>query len=200
MEEYAGFENLLQCNLCDTVRVVFPDYGTEGSFKIVKTVWDVLTDRYDEMELGTLSTTLSEALGITNGLGGGGGSATQSERRELLYTNPNPTSAMASQTLVASGADEYDAIEVIYKTAHVYDGYMTEISPFIAGAHITLLAPAGTLGEFAGNIYNAVRTISMATGGVLSADAASGMTSSGTTINNNMCIPYKIYGVKYATT
>ena len=35
-----------------------------GRFKIVKTVYDVLLERYEEMELGTLSTSLSEALGI----------------------------------------------------------------------------------------------------------------------------------------
>ena len=71
MPEYAGFSNLLQCGLCDTIKVIFPDYGTTGQFKIVKTVWNVLMDRYEEMELGTLSTTLSEALGLDNLSGGG---------------------------------------------------------------------------------------------------------------------------------
>lgn len=66
MNEYAGFSNLLTCNLCDTIKVIFPDYKTSADFKIVKTVWDVLSDRYDSMELGTLSTTLAEALGISN--------------------------------------------------------------------------------------------------------------------------------------
>ena len=78
MSEYSGFENLYKCRLCDTINVIFPDYGTSGQFKIVKTVWNVLMDRYDSMELGTLSTTLSEALGISNGLDGassGGGTA-----------------------------------------------------------------------------------------------------------------------------
>lgn len=75
-EEYSDIESLLQCNLCDTVRVIFPDYGTEGQFKIVKTTWDVLNDRYTEMELGTLSTTLAEALGISNSLGQSGGGDT----------------------------------------------------------------------------------------------------------------------------
>ena len=68
MDEGDNLDSLYNCNLCDTVNVVFPDYGTSGRFKIVKTVWNVLNDKYDEMELGTLSTTLSDALGITNGL------------------------------------------------------------------------------------------------------------------------------------
>lgn len=123
---------------------------------------------------------------------------TPSEYKKLLWTNPSPTSAMSGgTTIVASGADEYDAIEVEYKTAHIYDGYETASAPFVVGAHITLFAPAGTGGEFSGANYNAVRTISMGAGGVLMVDGAIGMTSSGTTGNNNMCIPYKVYGIKY---
>lgn len=56
------------CRLCDRVQVVFPRYGMSGMFKIVKVVWNVLGERYEEMELGALSTTLSEALGISNDL------------------------------------------------------------------------------------------------------------------------------------
>ena len=63
---YEGLENLLQCGLCDTINVVFPFYNTTGQFKIVKTVWDVLADRYESMELGDLSVTLAEALGISS--------------------------------------------------------------------------------------------------------------------------------------
>lgn len=76
MSEYEGVSPLLRCSLCDTIRVIFPDYGTSGNFKIVKTTWNVLNDRFDEMELGDLSVTLAEALGISNGLesGSGGGS------------------------------------------------------------------------------------------------------------------------------
>ena len=78
--EYAQFAPLLKCKLCDSVKVIFPDYGTTGRFKIVKTVYNVLLERYDSLELGTLSTTLAEALGIesslnSNGSGGSGGDA-----------------------------------------------------------------------------------------------------------------------------
>ena len=66
MGEFADFQNLLQCKLCDTINVIFPDYNSSGNFKIVKTVWNVLTGKYDEMELGDLSISLSEALGIND--------------------------------------------------------------------------------------------------------------------------------------
>ena len=65
-----GFEDLdqlFECQLCDTIDVIFPQYDMQGSFKIVKTVWNVLEDRYDSMELGNLQTSLAEALGITDG-------------------------------------------------------------------------------------------------------------------------------------
>ena len=63
---YTDLENLLQCGLCDTINIAFPDYDTIGQFKIVKTVWDVLANRYESMELGDLATTLAEALGISS--------------------------------------------------------------------------------------------------------------------------------------
>lgn len=62
--EYQGLAPLLEFGLCDTVPVVFPRYGMNGYFKIVKTVYNVLSERYDSMELGALSTTLKQALGL----------------------------------------------------------------------------------------------------------------------------------------
>lgn len=67
---YEGLDNLLRCSLCDTIKVEFPRYGMSGRFKIVKVVWDVLAGKYESMELGALSTSLADALGISNGLGG----------------------------------------------------------------------------------------------------------------------------------
>ena len=64
-EEYAEYAALLDCKLCDTVRVIFPRYNMDGKFKIVKTVYNSLTERYEEMELGALSITLSQALGLS---------------------------------------------------------------------------------------------------------------------------------------
>lgn len=63
-EEYRQFENLQKCQLCDSIKIIFPFYDMEGTFKIVKVVWDVLQERYTEMELGNLSISLAEALGI----------------------------------------------------------------------------------------------------------------------------------------
>lgn len=70
LQDFSGYEDfadLLECSLCDTITVIFPGYNVSGSFKIVRTVWDAIEGRYIEMELGALSTSLSEALGITPG-------------------------------------------------------------------------------------------------------------------------------------
>lgn len=63
-DEYKQFAPLQKCLLCDSVNVVFPRYNMEGVFKIVRVVWDALAEKYTEMELGNLSTSLAEALGI----------------------------------------------------------------------------------------------------------------------------------------
>ena len=77
---YEWLGDLLQCNLCDTINVEFPRYGMKGSYKIVKTVWNFLEDRYESMELGQLSTTLADALGISNSLGGSSAGGTSVEQ------------------------------------------------------------------------------------------------------------------------
>lgn len=60
--DYENYASLMECSLCDSVNVMFSDYDVSGNFKIVKTKWNVLKDRFDEMELGTLSVTLQSAL------------------------------------------------------------------------------------------------------------------------------------------
>lgn len=80
MPEFADLGSLLECQICDTIQVVFPYYGTTGQYKIVKTVYNVLADRYTSMDLGSLTPTLADALGIQNSLektaAGGGGAFT----------------------------------------------------------------------------------------------------------------------------
>jgi len=56
------FSDLSVCKLCDTVGIEYPQYGLSGTMKVVKTVWDPLQERYSEIELGSLKTSLSGAL------------------------------------------------------------------------------------------------------------------------------------------
>lgn len=107
---YENLGNLMQCKLCDTINVIFPDYNATGRFKIVKTVWNVLKDRYDSMELGDLSASLSEALGISNGLnsssGGGGGNVFTDLFIDLpQYQTADTTDKAIYDAIVALGWD-----------------------------------------------------------------------------------------------
>ena len=65
--DYAQFAVLQKCRLCDSIKVVFSRYNMSGIFKIVKTEYNVLQERYNKLELGTLAATLSEAMGISQG-------------------------------------------------------------------------------------------------------------------------------------
>ena len=101
---YEWLNDLYRCDLCDSINVSFPKYGMAGTYKIVKTEWNVLENHYDSMELGALSTTLSEALGVTNGsvsvpLGGLDSGLFELETKQLF----------ASQA-IAGGAHIYDTV------------------------------------------------------------------------------------------
>lgn len=89
--EYKEYSSLMNCGLCDSVRLVFPRYSVEGMFKIVKTVYNVLLEKYDEVELGNLSTTLASALGIQSigTFSGGSGGSSDLHPVGTLYSTVN---------------------------------------------------------------------------------------------------------------
>ena len=59
-EEYEQYAPLQRVNLCDTVRVYYPELGVNAvREKVVKTVYNTLLDRYDEITLNELPTTLT---------------------------------------------------------------------------------------------------------------------------------------------
>lgn len=60
-EEYEQYAPLQRVNLCDTVRVYYPELGVNAvRERVVKTVYNTLLDRYDEITLNELPTTLTE--------------------------------------------------------------------------------------------------------------------------------------------
>ena len=64
--EYANVAALQRVGLCDTVSVYYPELGVIASEqKVIKTVYNVLLERFDSMTLGQLQTTLSEAISGT---------------------------------------------------------------------------------------------------------------------------------------
>lgn len=64
--EYKDVAALQSVKLCDTVTVVFEKLGISTKSKVIKTTYDVLRERYEEVEIGepkaTLSSTISDQM------------------------------------------------------------------------------------------------------------------------------------------
>ena len=61
-EEHKDFARLETVKLCDTVTVEFEKLGVKTTAKCIKTVYNVLTDKYDSIELGEPKSSLAETV------------------------------------------------------------------------------------------------------------------------------------------
>ena len=64
-EEYKDIAPLQTVSLCDTIKVRFDKLGVNTSAKIIKTVYDVLNERYDSIEVGDAKTSLAGTIANT---------------------------------------------------------------------------------------------------------------------------------------
>lgn len=65
LEQYEEYKHLAlqeRVSLCDTVNVEFPRLGVSATAKVYKTVYDVLRDRWESVELGDARTTLADTI------------------------------------------------------------------------------------------------------------------------------------------
>ena len=60
--EYAEIAPLEQVFLCDTVTVIFEKLGISTTAKVVSTTYDVLAEKYTEIEIGSKRTTLATTI------------------------------------------------------------------------------------------------------------------------------------------
>lgn len=60
--EYADIAPLEEVNLCDTISVEFSELGISTKAKVIKTVWNVLVDRYDSVEIGDAKSSLAQTI------------------------------------------------------------------------------------------------------------------------------------------
>lgn len=65
-EEYKDIAPLEHVKLCDLVNVEFEKYGISSTAKIVKTVYDVLREKYDSVEIGSLRANLATTINDQN--------------------------------------------------------------------------------------------------------------------------------------
>lgn len=64
--EYADILPLQTVSLCDTIKVQFERLGIDTTAKVVKTTYDVLNERYNSIEVGSLKSTLATTINDMN--------------------------------------------------------------------------------------------------------------------------------------
>ena len=65
-EEYKDVAPLQSVNLCDVINVQFEKYGITTTAKIVKTEYDVLGEKYESLEIGSLRSSLATTINDQN--------------------------------------------------------------------------------------------------------------------------------------
>ena len=61
-EEYREYIDFEQVNLCDYATIVYPPLNLELKAQVVKTVYNVLLDRYDSLEISTVKKSLADTI------------------------------------------------------------------------------------------------------------------------------------------
>ncbi|QRG86368.1 phage tail spike protein [Bulleidia sp. zg-1006] len=61
-EEYKNIVSLERVNLCDTVHVIFDKLGVNATAKVIKTEYDVLSERYTKVTLGDAKSSFAQTV------------------------------------------------------------------------------------------------------------------------------------------
>ena len=102
-EEYKDIAPLQRVNLCDWVTIQFEKLGISAKAKVIKTVYDVLTERYKSIELGEARTDFaSYVVGL---------SAQTEQNAEAVATNKNYVITQIDTKLLAFEDVMNEAIE-----------------------------------------------------------------------------------------
>lgn len=64
--DFVQMSSFDRVDLCDIVTIIFEELGVSAKAKCIKTKWNVLTDRYDEITLGDAKTTLAGTVSDLN--------------------------------------------------------------------------------------------------------------------------------------
>jgi hypothetical protein len=120
--------------------------------------------------------------------------------KKKLWTNPNPTSTFATQT-ISLDLTEYDSVEIRYLGASVWKSNASVVIKKGERGYGNITA--GNMGmQSASNtvVYTANRLFTVSDTGVVCTDGYA-MTSNGSVVSpeSRVCIPLEIYGIKDVT-
>ena len=171
-EEYEQFAPLQRVNLCDTVRVYYPELGVNAvRERVVKTVYNTLLDRYDEITLNELPTTLTDLTQsqINETISSGGAVTPESVAAQInlavqlvrgdlggYIAIPTDSNGLPQMIYVMDAARKEDAVNVIKIGS---DG-ISHSTNGIDGPYSTIISIAGGLyGSFSGNVNTEILSI-----------------------------------------
>lgn len=83
-EEYKDIAPLERVYLCDTVHVVFEKYNINASAKVIAYEWDVLRERYNNIELGEARSKLSSTIAEIGDIARQGTTEVKSEMQKAI--------------------------------------------------------------------------------------------------------------------
>ncbi len=108
-----------------------------------------------------------------------------SEYKKLLWTNPNPTATFAGQT-IAIDLSDYDEVSIVVAMYSANSIQYTETYDGKVGEHLIISD------FFLANNSGITRLCDIASSGVTFTAGYAGEA-----VNNDACIPLRIYGIKY---
>ena len=113
MGEYATIAALEHVSLCDTVTVIYGALGINVKTKVVKTIYNTLTELYDSITVGTPQTTLADV--ITENMSSGNNSGVAYYTRLVTWQDNVTINAASGATVNATAPDAtYTADGVTY--------------------------------------------------------------------------------------
>lgn len=120
------------------------------------------------------------------------------EHRELLWTNPSPSSSFANQDiLTTTDFTQYTEIEVVGINYRTYSSIMPVLRLRI-GEQGNLIGLAGSTGDSTGVGFLVARGVKAMTDRVRFFSGAGVPTNSSSWyVDNNNMIPLHVYGIKY---
>lgn len=103
-EEYKDIAPMQSVKLCDVIGVYFEKYGINTTAKVVKTVYDVLAERYESIEIGSLRSGLAATITDQNNL-----TATKfaETSQKISQVNANIGEAVDNATAWLTGSNGY---------------------------------------------------------------------------------------------
>ncbi len=103
LSKCVGYENIEDAiSLCDTVTIKDTRYNINTKAKVIKTIYDVLRERYDSMELGEPRTTLGDIVNTGSEKGEQGPPGPQGPKGEDGNIGDFPDSLPAKSVLTAT--------------------------------------------------------------------------------------------------